>query len=1100
MVLASEHPPLRICLLDRFSVVASGAEVRLPPSKKGRALLAYLAVQTQPTPRSALADIFWSDADDARGAIRWTLSRLRKAFEATGVEALKADRTAASLDRSMIHTDLALVQHALQQPHETPLEDMEQAAEWFGADFLDGMALPDCPRFESWLIAMRQQARDLQGRLGRVLLERLDSQPERALPHARALRARALDDDDALLPLLQVLTALEQHEEAEAHYEHQRRRARENRRPLSRALKLWGAQQSRAPFDVGGQDELSSTSAPEVDAVATPTLAETIAVDDNFAFVGRDDELALADRLGASGRAGLLVIGGAPGVGKSRLAIEISRRRAEAGARVVAGRCEEQVPTVLGPWRDCLRQLAVRYAAHFSDACAGLEATIASLVPSVGASLGAAGPPGEVEAYAAMDAAATVLERMASTAPVVVILDDLQWSDEPSRALAASLPRRLATLPVLIVGTYRSTEGDLGDEVSRWLRETVRLRYVERVVLGGLDADAAIGLANSVLDSARAEALGHVLFERSQGHGVFLTELLREAQRGGDGLDIPDSIFDLVQARYERLAPDVAAFVSTGAFLGPEFSLTVAAAALSKPMPDVMRLAEAAVGADMLYASGPAAMRFSHQLVPEALRSLQTPPARARLHHRCAHALAEGGGHPVDVAIHLLGAVPLVDAQDALTAGRDAARAAHGDWAFDSSERLYRRMLDLPMQDRLRAELLVELGSVLSDGGRVPAGIKPLEDAVRLADAHGWPDILVGAALGHGGRSPYRRLTDDRTLRLLERATQHLEGCDDGTAARVLAKTAAFKLFSARLDDREVLSQQAVDRAAHASESDRLEVLEARWVALGCPLCIDELERLDGELLTLRTRLSRLMADAACPEAVLYWRGDGEGLRGELEASQADARRGRRIDEWRNCVLSGAVAALEGDVGAARRFFGQAGRIGEDAWGDSAAMLQAFALFFCDLVEGVSGQSVRAFEQLVRVSPSPVVEVCLAWARVRADDVDGARRVMARLRVSSVAWFAEHIVGGAALAGAAEVAMALGLDDWARAAERELRRLDGLMLGLPWAPSVSADHVLSRLASFRGDEAAVDRHRAAAHSLYDTLGAPALAAVLDRQL
>ena len=1095
------EPPLRLHLLDRFSLVGPDGEVQLPPSKKGRALLAYLAVQAQPTPRTVLADMFWSDADDARAAIRWTLSRLRKSFQAVEVDALLTDRAEGStvrLDPTVVQTDLALVRQLLRSSKPVSIEYLEEAAGWFGSAFLERMTLPECPRFESWLIAMRQEARELQSRLTLVLLERLSTQPERALAHARALRARRLDDDEALLPLLQILTALERNDEAEAHYEHQRRRARENGRPLAVALNLWGAQQaaSQPPAARGRREELGSMS-PEVAAPIDrePSVAETIAVDDDFRFVGRTEELTRSAQLGA--RAELLLIGGASGVGKSRLAVEIAERRARAGARVCAGRCEEQVPTVLGPWRDALRQLAARYTANFADACMGIESTMAALLPSLAATLGVEGRTGDIETYAAMDAVGTVLGAMAEAAPLVVLIDDIQWSDEPSRALAASLPRRLAKAPILVLGTYRSTEADLSLEVTRWLRETVRLRYVDRFTVSGLDASAALDLAKSVLEPAHVESLGGALFERSQGHGVFLTELLREIQRGGDGLDIPGSISDLVQARFERLAPDVAVLVSTGAFLGPEFSLDVVASALDVPMLEVMRLAEAAVRADLLHSSGQHAMRFSHQLVPEALRALQSPPARARLHYRCAMALAACGRDSVDVALHLLGAVPLVDVQDALRQARDAARSAHARWAFDRSERLYHLMLELSMPDRLRAELLVELGSVLGDGGRAPAAIKPLEEAVRLSDAHGWPDILVGAALGHGGRSPYRRITDNRTLKLLERASEHLDGCDDGTAARVLAKTAAFKLFSARLEERDALSRKAVERVAGAPDADRLEVLEARWVALGCPLRIEELERLDGELFTLREQLSRLMADAACPEAVLYWRGDGEGFRRELEASQADARRGRRIDEWRNNVLSGAVSGLEGDVTSARRSFRLAGRIGDECWGDSAAMLHAFALLFCDVVEGTPGQSAQAFEQLVRVSPSPVIEVCLAWAKARAGDEEGARRVMGRLRLSSVGWFAEHIVGGAALASTAEVAIDLGLKDWAEAAEHELRRLDGLMLGLPWAPCVAASHILAKLATFRGDTTAANQHRAAALTLYDRMGAAALAAVLD---
>lgn len=83
---------LDICLVGDFAVLREGKPVELPPSRKTRALLAYLAVVDRPQRRERLCEMFWEIPDDPRGALRWSLSKIRQILKPDADKGLHADR------------------------------------------------------------------------------------------------------------------------------------------------------------------------------------------------------------------------------------------------------------------------------------------------------------------------------------------------------------------------------------------------------------------------------------------------------------------------------------------------------------------------------------------------------------------------------------------------------------------------------------------------------------------------------------------------------------------------------------------------------------------------------------------------------------------------------------------------------------------------------------------------------------------------------------------------------------------------------------------------------------------------------------------------
>jgi DNA-binding SARP family transcriptional activator/pimeloyl-ACP methyl ester carboxylesterase len=203
--------PLQIKVLGELAVLRDGHEVVLPPSKKTRALLAYLAVTNRRQRRDYLCQMFWAVPDDPRASLRWSLSKLRHLIATAEDDAcLQTDRDTVFLDAGRLEVDIMRVARitAKDLPAvSTP--DLEDLAAQFRGRFLEGLELPRCPVFESWR-AFHADALDRTRVLVlQALVERLRHEPDRARPYAQMLQAA--DSGNAELPsLMASLTAMPQ--------------------------------------------------------------------------------------------------------------------------------------------------------------------------------------------------------------------------------------------------------------------------------------------------------------------------------------------------------------------------------------------------------------------------------------------------------------------------------------------------------------------------------------------------------------------------------------------------------------------------------------------------------------------------------------------------------------------------------------------------------------------------------------------------------------------------------------------------------------------------------------------------------------------------
>lgn len=191
---------LTIEVLGELNVRQQGQLLPLPPSKKTRALLGYLAVVERPQRREHLCKMFWEVPDDPRASLRWSLHKLRPILNTEGHERLRTDHNSVLLSPQTVDLDfrgIASLRRADLDVLDT--ETLESLATSFRGEFLEGLCLPHCPNFEAWRLYHRDMALRLHAAILRALIRRPRDNPERVHAHSLVLNRLAAEVGDVEL-------------------------------------------------------------------------------------------------------------------------------------------------------------------------------------------------------------------------------------------------------------------------------------------------------------------------------------------------------------------------------------------------------------------------------------------------------------------------------------------------------------------------------------------------------------------------------------------------------------------------------------------------------------------------------------------------------------------------------------------------------------------------------------------------------------------------------------------------------------------------------------------------------------------------------------
>lgn len=207
---------LTLRLLGEVEVLRDGQAMTLPSSRKARALLVYLAATGRSHRRERLCSMFWDIPDDPRAALRSSLSMIRRIVDTPAHARITAERDTIRFDADGVEIDFSAIRRLL-LPGSAIIatEELEKAAAAFRGEFAEGAELPNCPDYQAWCVAQREEARRLRATILKLLIERHEGAPEKALAHARSLTTVDAEEASSHIVLLRLLLATGRHREAE---------------------------------------------------------------------------------------------------------------------------------------------------------------------------------------------------------------------------------------------------------------------------------------------------------------------------------------------------------------------------------------------------------------------------------------------------------------------------------------------------------------------------------------------------------------------------------------------------------------------------------------------------------------------------------------------------------------------------------------------------------------------------------------------------------------------------------------------------------------------------------------------------------------------
>jgi class 3 adenylate cyclase/tetratricopeptide (TPR) repeat protein len=483
-------------------------------------------------------------------------------------------------------------------------------------------------------------------------------------------------------------------------------------------------------------------------------------------FVGRESERAqlrqVLDRAG-QGCGCLVLIGGEPGVGKTRLAEEATLEARERGMLALSGRCYEMEgsPPYI-PFVEMVESAARLLPPGALRAALGDAAPeVARMVPELRRLFPDLPPPLELppeqERRFLFNSVREFIARSASAQPLLLVLDDAQWADDSTLLLLQHLAQRLSEMPVVVLATHRNIDLDQSHPLTRALEELLRQRLAQQVALDRLSESSVAAMMRALSGQEPPAALVDVVYAETEGNPFFVEEVFKHLAEEGrlfdaqgrwrtdlqvSEVDVPDSLRLVIGRRLERLTEDVRRALAAAAVVGRTFTFDVLKEVCALDADALLDAVDEAERAHLIVSlpdATHASFRFSHELIRQTLLSGVSAARLQVLHLQVAGVLESAHTHAQqdqagDLAYHLRQAGAAADPHKTAHYSGLAGDRALSAAAFEDA--LYRYEVASsghPADDRRGlADLLYKRGLALRSLGRWDEALAQWRDAVRV--------------------------------------------------------------------------------------------------------------------------------------------------------------------------------------------------------------------------------------------------------------------------------------------------------------------------------------------------------------------------------
>ncbi|HEV2775839.1 MAG TPA: AAA family ATPase [Solirubrobacteraceae bacterium] len=642
---------LRIRLLGGLRIALDERLVTSVDAPRLQSLLAYLLVHREaPQPRERVASAFWPDSQESqsRTNLRQALHLLRRALpdadrylEVGGATVCWRADGAFWLDVAEFDDMAARAEAARRAGASSDLRAALEAAVTLYA----GDLLPGC--YDDWIVPERERLRAAFLRAAELLAELLELERDHrgAIPWARRLLEHDPGNEFACQRLMR-LCALSGDRAA--------------------ALRVYHGCATALARDVGIAPSAATRDAYErllePDAAPAPTRMSRL-LGAGMPLIGRSEEWhALSDawRRALDGQSQLTVIAGEAGVGKSRLGEELRDWAARQGFVTAISRCYAAAGSLAyAPVVELLRS---------SEIAAGLRrlddpwlVELARLLPELHAErpeLPAAAPlSDDWQSARLLDGLSHAV--LAEGRPLLLVVDDLQWSDLETIGWLHHLLRSRSRAGLLIVSTVRSEEVGPQHPLQSLLHDARSSGQLTELELGPLGRVDTAMLAGAICGRELDDAQADLLYRETEGNPLFVVEWVRAGLGDADpgrrtsadakaGWQLPPRAHSVIEARLAQLSPVAQELAGLAATVGRAFRFDVLERASPRSEEQIVEALDELWQRRIIRERGLDAYDFTHDKLREAAYRRSGSARRRMLHRRVAQALERLHGTDLD--------------------------------------------------------------------------------------------------------------------------------------------------------------------------------------------------------------------------------------------------------------------------------------------------------------------------------------------------------------------------------------------------------------------------------------------------------------------
>ncbi len=729
----------------------------------------------------------------------------------------------------------------------------------------------------------------------------------------------------------------------------------------------------------------------------------------------------------AGGR--VVLLAGDAGIGKTTLSAELARRVHDAGAIVLAGRSPRETVVPYQPFLEALRHWALNaFVADLRAYTREYGPELARLIPELRRRVPDLPPPPqdepETERYRLFEAVVGLLTELSRSAPVLLVLDDLQWADRPTLLLLRHLARATNPARLLILVAYRSAER--GDTFTNALTELRRDRLASELDIKGLGESETAELVRARAGEAPARAFARALYEETEGNPFFVEEIIRHLIEAGvrvgsasaselQRFGLPEGVKQVIAFRLMRLEAPAAELLRVAAVIGRDVDAALLERVVVLTEDEFLAAVDETIGAVLLVESddGPGSYLFTHALIRETLYESMSATRRARIHKRVGEAIEaeQGRRHErylPELAYHFTRGADPEDAEKAITYALRAADLATTMLAHEEAAEHYARAIDVqgrfqPEAYERRCELLLRLGEARVRGGERALGSSAFREAAALAERLGDGASLARAAIGASRRYVQPPgVVDTELIAMIERALE-LERDRSLVRVRLLECLCGAIYYSPERDRMAALSDEAMSIAVELGDPEaRAYACSARRRVLWDAPHLAERIEVSTEMLTFARQIGNLelqLQAHAWLVVDLLERGDRDAVDAQIEAFEAGAGRLRQpLFEWNSIMWRAMRALLAGSLSLADQLAAEALAAGAPAEAVTVSQYYAIQVLGIRREQGRMGELEPAARRLIEENPSrPAWRAALATLLCDEGRLDEAREEFSRL-------------------------------------------------------------------------------------------------------